>query len=63
MALDEQVKESVMEAVSQNNQSESVARKIINLLEELSNGTVNLNNQDSIKDYLKVILEAINIEH
>jgi hypothetical protein len=63
MALDEKVKESVMEAVYQNNQSESVARKIINLLEELSNGTVNLNNQDSIKDYLKVILEAINIEH
>lgn len=63
MALDEKVKESVIEAVSQNNQSESVARKIINLLEELSNGTVNLNNQDSIKDYLKVILEAINIEH
>ncbi|WP_036478244.1 CxC ATPase DNA modification system associated small protein [Myxosarcina sp. GI1] len=63
MALDEKVKKSVMEAVSQNNQSESVARKIINLLEELSNGTVNLNNQDSIKDYLKVILEAINIEH
>lgn len=61
MALDEKVKESVMEAVSQNNQSESVARKIINLLEELSNGTANLNNQDSIKDYLKVILEAIEI--
>ena len=63
MALDEKVKKSVMEAVSQNNQSESVARKIINLLEELSNGTVNLNSQDSIKDYLKIILEAINIEH
>ena len=63
MALDEKVKESVMEAVSQNNQSESVAKKIINLLEELSNGTANLNNQDSIKDYLKVILEAIEIQH
>lgn len=62
MALDEKVKESVVEAVSQNNQSKSVAKKIINLLEELSNGTVNLNNQDSIKDYLKIILEAIKIE-
>lgn len=61
MALDEKVKESVMEAVSQNNQSKSVAKKIINLLEELSNGTANLNNQDSIKDYLKVILEGIKI--
>ena len=61
MALDEKVKESVREAVSKNNQSESVARKIINLLEELSNGTVNLSNQDNIKDYLKVILEAIEI--
>lgn len=61
MALDEKVKESVMEAVSQNNQSESVARKIINLLEELSNGTANLNNPDSIKDYLKAILETIKI--
>ena len=53
MALDEKVKESVIEAVSKNNQSESVARKIINLLEELSNGSVNITNQDSIKDYLK----------
>ena len=61
MALDEKVKESVREAVSKNNQSESVARKIINLLEELSNGTVNLSNQDNIKDYLKFILEAIEI--
>jgi hypothetical protein len=61
MAFDEKVTESVMEVVSQNNQSESVARKIINLLEELSNGTVNLNNPDSMKDYLKVILEAIEI--
>ncbi len=61
MALDEKVKESVREAVSKNNQSESVARKIINLLEELSNGTVNLSNQDNIKDYLKFILEAIKI--
>ena len=59
MALDEKVKESVIEAVSQNSQSENVSRKIINLLEELSNGTVNLSNQDNIKDYLKVILEAI----
>lgn len=62
MALDEKVKESVREAVSQDNQSDGVAKKIINLLEELSNGTVNLDNQDSIKDYLKVILEAIEIE-
>ncbi len=62
MALDEKVKESVIEAVSKNNQSESVARKIIKLLDELSNGTVNLSNQDNIKDYLKVILEAIEIK-
>ena len=62
MALDEKVKESVIEAVSKNNQSESVARKIINLLDELSNGTVNLSNQDNVKDYLKVILEAIEIK-
>lgn len=61
MALDEKVKESVIEAVSQNNQSERVARKILSLLEELSNGTVNLSNQDNIKDYLKVILEAVEI--
>ena len=62
MALDEKVKESVIEAVSQNNQSKSVAKKIVNFLEELSNGTANLDNQDSIKDYLKVILEAVEIE-
>ena len=62
MALDQKVKESVMEAVSQNHQSESVAIKIIKLLEELSNGTVNVNNHDSINDYLKVILSAIEIK-
>lgn len=61
MALDEKVRESIIEAVSQNNQSEGVARKIINLLEELSNGTINLSNQDNIEDYLKIILEAIEI--
>ena len=62
MALDEKVKDSIFEAVSKNNQSESVAQKVINLLEELSNGTANLNNQDDIEEYLKVILEAIEIE-
>lgn len=62
MALDKKVKESVIEAVSQNHQSQSVARKIIRLLEELSNGTTNLSNKDNINDYLKVILEAIEIK-
>ena len=62
MVIDEKVKESVIEAVSQNHQSHSVAIKIIRLLEELSNGTVNLSNQDSIRDYLKVILSAIEIK-
>ena len=61
MPLDEKVKESIMEAVSQNSQSENVSRKIINLLEELSNGTINLKNKDDIKDYLRIILEAIEI--
>jgi hypothetical protein len=62
MALDEKVKEAIFEAVSNNNQSENVAQKVINLLEELSNGTINLNNQDDIKTYFKVILEAIKIK-
>ena len=62
MALDEKVEQSVIEAVSQNNQSESVATKVIRLLEELSEGTANINNQDSIKDYLRIILEAIELE-
>lgn len=62
MALDEKVKESIFEAVSKNNQSESVAQKIINLLEELSNGTADINNQEDIKTYLKVILQAIQIK-
>ena len=62
MALDEKVKESIIEAVSKNNQSQSFARKVISLLEELSNGTANLSNHDDIKDSLKVILEAIEIK-
>ena len=62
MALDEKVKESVIQAVSKNNQSNSVAKKIVNLLEEISNGTANLDNPDSIKEYLKVIVEAVEIE-
>jgi len=62
MALDEKVKQSIIEAVSQNNQSKSVAIKVIRLLEELSEGTANISSQDSIEDYLKIILEAIKIE-
>lgn len=62
MALDEKVKEAIFEAVAKNNQSESLAQKIISLLDGLSNGSTNLSNQNDMKDYLKVILEAIEVK-
>ena len=61
MAIDIKVRESVFEAVHSSNQSDKVAQKIVNLLEELSNGTFNLNNREEIQTYLNTILEAIDI--
>ena len=61
MAIDIKVRESVFEAVRDSNQSDKVAQKIVNLLEELSNGTFDLNNQEEIQTYLNTILEAIDI--
>ncbi|WP_319419606.1 CxC ATPase DNA modification system associated small protein [Pleurocapsa sp. FMAR1] len=61
MAIDIKVRESVLEAVHNSNQSDKVAQKIVNLLEELSNGTFDLNNREEIQIYLNTILEAINI--
>ena len=63
MALDEKVKESIIEAVAKNHQSESVAKKIIKLLEGLSNGEANINDRDDMKTYLKLILQATEINH
>jgi hypothetical protein len=59
MAVDKRVRESVIEAVQNYHQADKVTQKIINLLEELSNGTVNLNNKEDIQTYLDIILEAI----
>ena len=61
MAIDIKVRESVFEAVRDSNQSDKVAQKIVNLLEELSNGTFDLNNREEIQTYLNTILEAIDI--
>ena len=61
MAIDIKVRESVIEAVHNSNQSDKVAQKIVNLLEELSNGTFDLNNREEIQTYLNTILEAIDI--
>lgn len=61
MAIDIKVRESVLEAVHNSNQSDKVAQKIVNLLEELSNGTFDLNNREEIQTYLNTILEAIDI--
>ena len=61
MAIDIKVRESVFEEVHNSNQSDKVAQKIVNLLEELSNGTFDLNNREEIQTYLNTILEAIDI--
>ena len=61
MAIDIKVRESVFEAVRDSNQSDKVAQKIVNLLEELSNGTFDLNNREEIQIYLNTILEAIDL--
>lgn len=62
MAIDVKVRESVFEAVHDSNQSDKVAQKIVNLLEELSNGTFDLSNREEIQIYLNTILKAIDID-
>ena len=62
MAIDVKVRESVFEAVRDSNQSDKVAQKIVNLLEELSNGTFDLSNREEIQIYLNTILKAIDID-
>lgn len=59
MTVDKRVKESIIESAQSCHQSDKVTQKIINLLDELSNGTINLNKREDIKTYLDIIIEAI----
>ena len=63
MAIDVKVRESVFEAVRDSNQSDKVAQKIVNLLDELSDGAFDLNNREEIQIYLNTILKAIDIDN
>lgn len=59
MALDKKFYEAVYKAVGNYNQPETVARKMMNWLDQLSDETTSLSNPDDLRIYLKTILEAI----
>jgi hypothetical protein len=59
MAIDIKVYEAVHAAVKNHNQPEKVAKRMMNWLEQLSDGTASLSNQDDIRVSLGTILDAI----
>jgi uncharacterized protein YdeI (BOF family) len=59
MAIDIKVYEAVHEAVKNHNQPEKVAKRMMNWLEQLSDGTASLSSQDDIRVSLGTILDAI----
>ena len=59
MAIDIKVYEAVHAAVKNHNQPEKVAKRMMNWLEQLSDGTASLSNQDDLRISLGTILDAI----
>ncbi|GAB4179072.1 MAG: hypothetical protein Fur006_12020 [Coleofasciculaceae cyanobacterium] len=59
MAIDIKVYEAVYAAVKNHNQPEKVAKRMMNWLEQLSDGTASLSNQDDLRVSLGTILDAI----
>lgn len=59
MAIDKKIYEAVYEAVKNYNQPEKLAKRMMNWLEQLSDGTASLSNQDDIRVSLETILDAI----
>lgn len=59
MALDKKVYEAIYTAVNNNGQSEAVAKRMMNLLEESSENRDVLSNLEKIKPNLDTILDAI----
>ncbi|MEP0856840.1 CxC ATPase DNA modification system associated small protein [Trichocoleus sp. DQ-U1] len=59
MAIDIKVYEAVHSAVKNHNQPEKVAKRMMNWLEQLSDGTASLSSQDDIRVSLGTILDAI----
>ena len=59
MAIDIKVYEAVHTAVKNYNQPEKVAKRMMNWLEQLSDGTASLSNQDDLRVSLGTILDAI----
>jgi hypothetical protein len=59
MAIDIKVYEAVHSAVKNHNQPEKVVKRMMNWLEQLSDGTASLSSQDDIRVSLGTILDAI----
>lgn len=62
MSLDDKIHDAIYAATRKHNQSDTVANRLINWLEQLSDGRANLNNKDDVSNHIDVILQALNIE-
>ncbi|MGE5655636.1 MAG: CxC ATPase DNA modification system associated small protein [Actinomycetota bacterium] len=63
MGLDKKVYEAIYETTRNNGQPEKVAKRMMQWLEQLSDGTATLLSQDDIRASLNTILEAIQTDN
>lgn len=59
MSLDKELEQAVIEAVEEEGQSASVAKRILHWLSEMSNGQVS---RADIDEFLKLSLDSINVD-
>jgi len=63
MGIDKKVYEAVYAITKNNDQPEKVAKRMMQWLEQLSDGTATLLSQDDIKASLNTILDAIQTDN
>lgn len=63
MGLDKKVYEAIYKTTRNNGQPEKVAKRMMQWLEQLSDGTATLLSQDDIRASLNTILEAIQTDN
>ncbi|MGB3559431.1 MAG: CxC ATPase DNA modification system associated small protein [Geitlerinemataceae cyanobacterium] len=61
MALDDKVTDAIRESVLENGQSEQLAKKLVQWLNDLADGNTSLDRQDDLETYLENSLNAIQV--
>lgn len=61
MALDDKVTDAIRESVLENGQSEQLAKKLVQWLNDLADGNTSLDCQDDLETYLENSLNAIQV--